>query len=437
MTSASPSSSLRGYPSSASTASSPSLSPLLTASSSPAGSVPTHAAIQQAARLEQLVASATDLDQPLSYEFTRKLFLELNKQLKEEQKQQQAYQSLLASLEEGSKETLGEGTAESGDESSLERSVAETQRELEELVAEEYELQEELKQLEAKRAVTARQHALLQRESERLDDLERMHWQWYNQVEEENTRVLEQREAVRSAISCAADQLEHLRRTNVYNDAFLISQDGHFGTINGFRLGRLQTHAVDWNHINAAWGQAALLLVTMARKLRFKFERYRLLPMGSFTKVQRLDNGAVFDLHSSSDISSRLIWYRHFDSAMVGFLRCLYELAMHASSRDLHFKIPYPIEDDRVGGMSIRIGQGNDQAWTKALKYMLTDLKFLLAWLSKVIDTSPFEDDRVGGMSIHIGQGNDQPWTKALKYAHQPRSFFGLAWLGLAWLGLA
>jgi len=35
--------------------------------------------------------------------------------------------------------------------------------------------------------------------------------------------------------------------------------------------------------------------------------------------------------------------------------------------------------------MSIHIGQGNDQPWTKALKYMLTDLKFLLAWLSKVM----------------------------------------------------
>jgi len=35
-----------------------------------------------------------------------------------------------------------------------------------------------------------------------------------------------------------------LKRTNVFDDAFHIYYDGHFGTINGFRLGRLQSQPV-------------------------------------------------------------------------------------------------------------------------------------------------------------------------------------------------
>ena len=60
-------------------------------------------------------------------------------------------------------------------------------------------------------------------------------------------------------------QLKHLQATNVYNSIFNISHDGPFGTISGFRLGRTSGCAVDWEEINAAWGQAVLLLHTMAQ----------------------------------------------------------------------------------------------------------------------------------------------------------------------------
>lgn len=59
--------------------------------------------------------------------------------------------------------------------------------------------------------------------------------------------------------------LDRLRRTNVYNDAFHIWHDGPFATISGFRLGRTSAVPVDWDEINAAWGQAVLLLHTLAQ----------------------------------------------------------------------------------------------------------------------------------------------------------------------------
>jgi beclin 1 len=61
-----------------------------------------------------------------------------------------------------------------------------------------------------------------------------------------------------------AHELERLRCTNVYNDAFHIWYNGPFGTISGFRLGR-HAQEVEWTELNAAWGQATLLLHTMAQ----------------------------------------------------------------------------------------------------------------------------------------------------------------------------
>ena len=59
--------------------------------------------------------------------------------------------------------------------------------------------------------------------------------------------------------------LDRLRRTNVYNDAFHIWYEGPFATISGFRLGRTAACPVEWDEINAAWGQAVLLLHTLAQ----------------------------------------------------------------------------------------------------------------------------------------------------------------------------
>ena len=44
-----------------------------------------------------------------------------------------------------------------------------------------------------------------------------------------------------------------------YNDVFHIYHDGHFGTISGFRLGNLPSQPIDWNEVNAAWGQVSLV----------------------------------------------------------------------------------------------------------------------------------------------------------------------------------
>lgn len=112
-------------------------------------------------------------------------------------------------------------------------------------------------------------------------------------------------------------QLDKIKRTNVFNDTFYIWHDGPFGTINGFRMGKLPTQSVlilcqlalvfflssflpslsfflflmvikkyntqvDWVEINAGWGQCALLLSTLATKYSFVFTKYQPLSTRCF-----------------------------------------------------------------------------------------------------------------------------------------------------------
>lgn len=82
------------------------------------------------------------------------------------------------------------------------------------------------------------------------------------------------------------NQLDKLKKTNAFNATFHIWHQGHFGTINNFRLGRLPSSPVDWSEINAAWGQAALLLSGMARKINLTFENYKLVPYGNHSHIE-------------------------------------------------------------------------------------------------------------------------------------------------------
>lgn len=140
-----------------------------------------------------------------------------------------------------------------------------------------------------------------------------------------------------------------MKRTNVFDDAFHISHDGHFATINGFRLGRLPAQPVEWAETSAALGQVLLLLATMARHTGYKFQKYRLMPMGSYSKMARLDDlSTTYELYGSNDlILGRLFWYRRFDTALVWLLACVHEFGEYAHACDQKFALKYPSDYKR------------------------------------------------------------------------------------------
>ena len=66
---------------------------------------------------------------------------------------------------------------------------------------------------------------------------------------------------------------------------FYISAVDEIATIGGFRLGRTQRVEVGWEEISAALGQVVYLLVVLAHRIQYKFDKYCLHVNGSYSKI--------------------------------------------------------------------------------------------------------------------------------------------------------
>ena len=317
----------------------------------------------------RVASELSSIDMPICAECTELLFAEYDDILKQETKENQAYKLYLAQLQKG--KLLSDGDSK----------VMEQIRALE---AEERSLEASIREMADERVGVRKQLQDLQVSGQKIDILEEKYWKDYNKYLMELREFEEEREALKVQLKHSMGQLDTLQKTDVYNDTFHIWHEGHFGTINGFRLGRLPSQPVEWNEINAAWGQTCFLLHCIANKLNFQFSTYKLVPLGSFSRIENTEDGSVYELYSSSDISiGKLFRDRRYDNAMVAFLKCLKEVVDFVKELDEAFKLPYAIEKDKVGGMIIKAHFANEASWTKSLKYMLIDLKWLLGWLVK------------------------------------------------------
>ncbi|KAG5461435.1 MAG: autophagy protein Apg6-domain-containing protein, partial [Olpidium bornovanus] len=272
-------------------------------------------------------ASATEVQHPMCEECAETLLQIMNERVEEMSEEKDAYEAFLA-------EHAGDAPTEE-DERQLEREIVE-------LEAKEKDAIRAIKDIERQRSQLQEEMRLLAREEEELDQLtDKLGQQPPPQCCPDFRcirlqRFRDERDGVNLKYDHDARLLGKLQRTNVYNDAFRIGHDGHFATINGLRLGRLPGQNVDWNEINAAYGSG--------------------------------------DLHIG-----RLFLNRRFDNAMVAFLNCLKQLGDYAEEADPSAKLPYSINKERIGDVSIRLQFNNDEAWTKALKYTLTNTKVRLA----------------------------------------------------------
>eukprot|EP00349_Pseudokeronopsis_sp_Brazil_P001570 CAMPEP_0202964882 /NCGR_PEP_ID=MMETSP1396-20130829/9009_1 /ASSEMBLY_ACC=CAM_ASM_000872 /TAXON_ID= /ORGANISM="Pseudokeronopsis sp., Strain Brazil" /LENGTH=217 /DNA_ID=CAMNT_0049687367 /DNA_START=225 /DNA_END=878 /DNA_ORIENTATION=- len=83
---------------------------------------------------------------------------------------------------------------------------------------------------------------------------------------------------------------KRLKKTNFIKEVFYISSIDEFGTISGFRLGRLPTVDVKWDEINAALGQTLYLLVVLAHRFNYKIEKFHITLAGSYSKIALKSN---------------------------------------------------------------------------------------------------------------------------------------------------
>ena len=377
-------------------------------------------------RLFSILSARSDIDHPICTECTSLLLSSMTARLNASTKERDAYIGFLRSLQSASS-TIP--TAE--DVSAAEKSLKDT-------LDKEKVAFEELKNLEAEKQELENEIAELEEQSQALELEEQKFWAERNAFDDEMHELTTTLSSLQQKHQHDQLQLQALQRTNVYNDTFCIGHDGYFGTINGLRLGRLPNQNVEWSEINAAWGQTVLLLATVAERLGYTFQGYRLRPMGSTSRIEKVEwpqqspDGSAqgshhagqmstnvtpkitqLDLFSSGDMPlGRVFFHRRFDGGMVAFLDCLAQLGAYverlpnppssgnSSPRTptrISRVLPYPIHGDKIGegnnAVSIKLGAGfqQDESWTKACKYALTCCKFLLAHVSNMGNSSSSE----------------------------------------------
>lgn len=355
-------------------------------------------------KLFEILSARSDIDHPICVECTEMLVDGLQKKLESTARERDAYAAFLKQVQA---------------DIPSEEDIAESEKAVARAHKEEEESMNELLALEKEKAALDVEIAALEEESQALDAEEEQFWRERNMFATKLAEFQSERDSINSKFDHDSQLLIKLQRANVYNDTFSIHHDGNFATINGLRLGRLSTKPVDWPEINAAWGQALLLVVTVADKLGYKFDGYEPLPMGSTSKIIRYEypspsasrlghrsgpppapKKSVLELFCSGDLPLQMLWNRKFDQGMVAFLELVRQLGVFVhqqtkASTDREgcaanpLALPYKIEgdkigDDRIGHFSIKLGMNNDESWTKACKFALTCCKFLIAHASNI-----------------------------------------------------
>lgn len=336
--------------------------------------------LKKTAALFDMLSDNSSVDHPLCEECTDTLLQRLEQQLEQAEQDSQQYQEYLTKL-----------SNETEDQSQ----VAALEEELNNLMREEQQLVEELRDLKEENKIIEEE---LEEQGKARVELERQEEEYWRQYSGHKQQLLLAEDEYRS-LDCQLrhnqDQLNKLKKTNVFNATFHIWHSGHFGTINGFRLGRLPSIPVDWNELNTAWGQTVLLLYSLVKKIKLQLQRYKLVPYGNYSYIKVLADEKDLPLYGSGGF--RLIWDTKFDAGMVAFLDCLQQFKEEMERGDSGFCLPYEMEKGRIWDkagkgqgasgtvktLSVKTQFNSEEDWTKAMKYMLTNLKWGLAWVSK------------------------------------------------------
>lgn len=246
-------------------------------------------------------------------------------------------------------------------------------KQLQELAGDQKQADQELKELQLEKRIVSQQN--------------QVYWTEYNQLKHQLFNLDDEILSAENQLAYYKQRIEKLSKTNVLNTTFHIWHTGNFATINGFRLGRLPKEPVGWDEINAAWGQCVLLLHCLAKKINLKFKRYKLVPYGNNSFIESLDNKSrELPLYVSGGFM--FIWTAKFDQAMIAFLDCLQQFKEHVEKDESNFRLPYRMEKgkiiDSINGysFSIKMQTNSEEQWTKALKFMLTNLKWSLAYVA-------------------------------------------------------
>jgi beclin 1 len=217
-------------------------------------------------------------DFPLCRDCTAKVDAAQGEKLKQMQREKDLYKNLLESFSV----SAGLEDVSSEEEVLLAKEEKELQAHLERLRMEKREIKEKIDALNTSRI--------------RFEAAHDQFWTEIADLEVNLKKISTEHHSYKKKIEALELEYSLLKRTNVYEDAFHISHDGHFATINGFRLGKLPSQPVQWSEINAALGQSVLLLDSIAHAVNFEFSKYKLMPRGSFSRIAKKTETTAHEL---------------------------------------------------------------------------------------------------------------------------------------------
>eukprot|EP01062_Namystynia_karyoxenos_P065388 TRINITY_DN5897_c0_g1_i1.p1 TRINITY_DN5897_c0_g1~~TRINITY_DN5897_c0_g1_i1.p1 ORF type:complete len:475 (+),score=118.39 TRINITY_DN5897_c0_g1_i1:81-1427(+) len=320
--------------------------------------------------LQHYAADRSGVDHPLCRECAELAIAGLAQKLTAAAADTEVYERQAAQLASWERDAIGADLAQEEAELAALQAEEETLTlHLQKLQEEERQLREEEAQIDAERAT--------------LDEREHLFWQEVAAYTVHENQYAEALAGLERKLANAQHDLRILSQTNLLNEAFHMWYDGHYGTINNLRLGRMQSLPVEPNELNAAWGNAALLLNTLARMRALNFKRFRVYPRGTNSTVEKLGSSRTGQAMELWIGAPGFFAGRRHDDAIAGFCACLYELCLDCTMRHPdEGGPPCRIDEDgaRVNQLPVRLSanQQTDEKWTRGLKYMLQCLKWAL-----------------------------------------------------------
>ncbi|KAI3416366.1 autophagy protein 6, variant 2 [Globodera pallida] len=267
---------------------------------------------------------------------------------------------------------------------------------LDALKSEERDLLEQLALLEGEERTLM--HELEAKQAERRQ-IGQQDEELYRRLRDNHRTLIEQADEQRSLklqIKQSNEQIRRLSRMNVLDMVFHIWVDGEYGTISGFRLGRLRHDQVEWSEINAALGQMTFLLKVIAERLDFEFVSYELVPCGSTSAIRILPkNGTTTAPISTAEELPlygsggwRPFGQQALDKALVAFMDCVCQVEQRLkqyfpSGTQL---LPYRMLKDKIVDKDsqylVKMQLNSEERWTKAMKCLLLNLKRVIGILT-------------------------------------------------------
>ncbi|WPK26675.1 hypothetical protein PUMCH_004035 [Australozyma saopauloensis] len=354
----------------------------------------------------RILLTNQDVSHPMCKECAALLTENYKLKFDHSQREKEQYASFLKKLKDRS-------SAPTSSEAALDAKLSGAEAELQELRKLEEEKLQELELLEDKHSELMQQISQLDSKLEEINETElselfKMKNTFTSNLQLELARL----EQAKALYKKHLNQLDRLRSFNVYTRLFDILFDAGdgFGRINGCRLG----YRVPWPELNVSLGHVARLVTFLKLRLDVQLDSYKIVSLGlksyivkyghktdeSAEPAQQTElslhsanepasttssnrSGTVLPLYSSNEFTlGKLFNYNSIDVSMLALLDILSLFERDLVKRDEGLAFPYVISATKgtIGGRSIRLS--SNSPWTEACRYLLTDLNWILSYVS-------------------------------------------------------